>query len=216
MPRKQKKYHFIYKTTCLITGKFYVGMHSADNIEDGYLGSGKILGYSICRHGRENHVREILEFCSSREELKQREKEMVNEELLSQPLNINLKYGGEGGGKFYSVEHQRKCSIAGGKAMGKIAAQRLHSDPEIHRKIIETRKRNGSLFTLGMLGKNHTIEAKKKMSIRVSGHKNSQFGTCWVTDGMKPIKIHKERVDEFIQLGYSLGRKIHSSMEIFR
>jgi len=93
---KQKKYHYIYKTTCSVTGKFYVGMHSTDNLEDGYLGSGKILGYSRLKHGDENHVKEILEFCSSRDELKQREKDIVNEELLNHPLNINLKYGGEG------------------------------------------------------------------------------------------------------------------------
>ena len=80
MPRKQKKYHYIYKTTCKITGKFYVGMHSSDSLEDGYLGSGKILGYSRAKYGDENHVREILEFCVSREQLKSREKEIVNEE----------------------------------------------------------------------------------------------------------------------------------------
>ena len=93
MPRKQKKYHYIYKTTCKITGKFYVGMHSADSLDDGYLGSGKILGYSRAKYGDENHVREILELCVSREQLKSREKEIVNEEMLKDPLNINLKYG---------------------------------------------------------------------------------------------------------------------------
>ncbi|MFA9263238.1 MAG: hypothetical protein ACEQSB_08035, partial [Undibacterium sp.] len=65
---KQKKYHYIYKTTCKITNKFYVGMHSTDNLEDGYLGSGKILGYSRKKHGDENHVREILEYLPSRVE----------------------------------------------------------------------------------------------------------------------------------------------------
>ena len=94
---KQKKYHYIYKTTCIVNGKFYVGMHSTDNLEDGYLGSGKILGYSRKKHGDENHNKEIIEMCSDRPALKLREKEIVNEELLSHPLNINLKYGGEGG-----------------------------------------------------------------------------------------------------------------------
>ena len=43
MPRRSKTYHYIYRTTCLVTGKFYVGMHSTDNLDDGYLGPGKIL-----------------------------------------------------------------------------------------------------------------------------------------------------------------------------
>ena len=70
-------------------------MHSTDNLDDGYLGSGKILGYSRHKYGDENHVKEILEFLPSRDTLKLREKEIVNEEILSDPLNINLKYGGD-------------------------------------------------------------------------------------------------------------------------
>ncbi len=59
---KLKKYHFIYKTTNLINGKFYIGMHSTSNLKDGYLGSGKRLWFSIKYHGRENHIIEIKSF----------------------------------------------------------------------------------------------------------------------------------------------------------
>jgi hypothetical protein len=199
---KQKKYHFIYKTTCSITNKFYVGMHSTDNLNDGYLGSGKILGYSRKKYGDENHMLEILEHCHSREELKVREKEIVNEQLLSDPLNINLKYGGDGGRthvplpQFYS---------AGGKATWKQNLS-LTWTPEAKRKNVETRKKNGSLFTIGMLGKKHNPETKVKMSLSGSGEKNSQFGSCWITDGAKPIKIKKEQLDEYLAKGYSRGR----------
>jgi hypothetical protein len=58
--RKQHNYHYIYKTTCTITGKYYVGMHSSSNLEDGYIGSGKKLWNSVRKHGRENHIIEIL------------------------------------------------------------------------------------------------------------------------------------------------------------
>ena len=128
MPRKQKKYHYIYKTTCMITGKFYVGMHSTDNLDDGYLGSGKILGYSRKKYGDENHVREILEYLPSRGDLKVREKELVNEELLADPLNINLKYGGDGGwdhipkSKKY-LEQLRKAGENGGFAKRKFLSK---------------------------------------------------------------------------------------------
>jgi len=43
MPRKQKKYHYIYKTTNILNYKFYIGMHSTDDLDDGYVGSGKRL-----------------------------------------------------------------------------------------------------------------------------------------------------------------------------
>lgn len=94
---EKRKFHYIYKTTCSITNKFYIGMHSTDSLEDGYVGSGKLLWYSIHKHGKENHNTEILEFLSSREELKSREEHLVNEELLDQKLCMNLKLGGEGG-----------------------------------------------------------------------------------------------------------------------
>lgn len=55
---------YIYKTTCLATGKLYIGKHMAktDKVDKSYLGSGKLLKYAIERYGRENFVQEILEF----------------------------------------------------------------------------------------------------------------------------------------------------------
>ena len=52
--RKVKNIHYIYKTTCNITGRWYVGMHSTSNENDGYMGSGKRLRYSIRKYGKEN------------------------------------------------------------------------------------------------------------------------------------------------------------------
>ena len=47
MVRKEKQYHFIYKTINLISGKYYIGMHSTDDLEDGYMGSGNCLRLAI-------------------------------------------------------------------------------------------------------------------------------------------------------------------------
>ena len=32
-----KKYNFVYKTTNLLNNKYYIGVHSTDNLNDGYL-----------------------------------------------------------------------------------------------------------------------------------------------------------------------------------
>jgi hypothetical protein len=97
MPRKQKKYHYIYKTTNKVNGKYYIGMHSTSNLSDGYLGSGKKLWTSLYKYGKENHQIEFLEFLPNRKELKKREKEIVNKEVLKDPLCMNLNLGGTGG-----------------------------------------------------------------------------------------------------------------------
>ena len=71
MRRAQRiKYHYFYKTTCLITNRYYYGMHSTDNLDDNYIGSGMRLWHSINKYGRENHICEKLEFFDTREKLK--------------------------------------------------------------------------------------------------------------------------------------------------
>lgn len=67
MARKEKKFHYIYKTTCSVTNRYYIGIHSTDNLDDNYLGSGKILWFSLNYHGKENHTKEILKYCDTRE-----------------------------------------------------------------------------------------------------------------------------------------------------
>ena len=94
--RKEKKYHYIYKTTNIITNKYYIGMHSSDVLEDGYLGSGRRLRYSLNKYGKENHTREILEFCKTRKELKSREEEIVNLDEIAKTECMNLQLGGGG------------------------------------------------------------------------------------------------------------------------
>jgi hypothetical protein len=91
-------------------------MHKTNNLQDGYLGSGTILKRSLNKYGKENHTFEILEYLNDLESLIKREREIVNETLLSDKMCMNLKVGGLGGGGFCNEEHQRKCSIAGGKA----------------------------------------------------------------------------------------------------
>jgi hypothetical protein len=39
------------------------------------------------------------------------------------------------------------------------------------------------------------------------GEKNSQFGTCWVNDGSRPIKIRKDELQEYLDRGFIRGRK---------
>lgn len=93
---RMKKFNFIYKTTCTITGKWYIGMHSTDNLDDGYLGSGRLIQASVKKHGRKKHVIEILEHLPSREALIIREEELVTADLRSDPLCMNLRNGGTG------------------------------------------------------------------------------------------------------------------------
>lgn len=218
MPRKQKKHHFIYKTTNLINNKFYVGMHSTDNLEDGYFGSGKILKYSVRKHGISNHRFEILEFAESRESLKKREAEIVNEELLSDPLSMNLKYGGEGGwdqvNENTSSEERKRRQSKGAVNLN----LRAESDSELKQRMSNARQKNmkklhaeGAVKFNNFAGKEHSLESKSKigqsMKSAVLGERNSQFGTCWICFEDKVKKIKSVELEVWTNLGWQRGRK---------
>jgi hypothetical protein len=220
MPRKQHDYHFIYKTVNLVNNKFYIGMHSTSNLEDGYIGSGKRLWYSIKKHGRENFKMEILEFLPDRNSLKEREKEIVNSDLLKEELCMNLKIGGEGGG--FTLEQVKK----GGYIAGNILKNKIINDPEFRLLHIEKFKINCSKkfndknsetykkwLASSRFVSNHSEETKKligeKNSISQKGERNSQFGKCWIFHeklGNKSIK--KDELENYINCGWKLGRKM--------
>jgi hypothetical protein len=112
----QRKHHYIYRITRTDgSGKYYIGMHSTDDLEDGYFGSGSLLSKSIKKHGKDKHFKEILEHLPTREALKLREREIVNDRLLIDPKCMNLKIGGEGGWDNLndgSQLHKNRCSLA--------------------------------------------------------------------------------------------------------
>lgn len=88
------KYHILYKTTCLENGKFYIGIHSTNKLEDGYLGSGKALKRDIARLGKDKFKRKILSFGKSRKELIALEKQYVSDKEVSDLNCYNLIVGG--------------------------------------------------------------------------------------------------------------------------
>lgn len=118
---QNKIYHIVYCTKCIITKKWYIGVHSTNNLDDGYLGSGKVIKRSIKKYGAENHTKEILFNVDTREDALSLEATMVRESTLKLPRCMNLNPGGMAGnfgikpwntGKELSKEHIEKLSKA--------------------------------------------------------------------------------------------------------
>jgi len=91
-----KKYHIVYKTTNIVNNKIYVGLHSTDNIQDRYLGSGWVLKDAIKKYGRDKFIKEILYVFHTREEARIKEAEIVDEEFCKRLDTYNLTIGGMG------------------------------------------------------------------------------------------------------------------------
>lgn len=226
MARKKPHIHYIYKTTCNITKKYYIGMHSTINQNDGYMGSGKRLRYSIRKYGKENHTKEILEFLPSREELIIKEIDIVNKVLLSDKLCMNLKEGGQGG--FINENHRLKCSKAGNK----IFSEKLKNDPEFKKKFSDTKRKNLldeisdgrrrpiTDYSYNSTGKKHKESSKKligeKNSINQKGKKNSQYGTFWVNKNNVNKKIKSSELDLFLKDGWVRGVKSNLKGELVK
>ncbi len=214
--RREKKYHYIYKITNVLNNKYYIGMHSTDNLEDGYFGSGRKLSKAIKKYGKVNFKKEILEFLPNRSSLKEREKHLVNEDLLKDLLCMNLMIGGHGG---YS-EAGRLGGIKSALRTNKILKKRFKNEPLFlkayqERGFIQAKKnwKDGKYKPVHLYGKNngmynkhHSIETKYKMSKNHKGKSNSQFGTCWITNGKENKKVKKENL--ILEKGWFLGRTI--------
>ena len=91
----EKKYHYFYKITNSINCHFYYGIHSTDDLNDGYMGSGKRLHYAYKKYGIENFTKEILKFFETRKEASNYECEIVTEELVKNEECYNCILGGE-------------------------------------------------------------------------------------------------------------------------
>ena len=209
---KRSCFHFVYRTTNTINGKFYIGIHSTWSLDDGYLGSGTRLRRSIQKYGKEHFECKLLQFFTTRQEAFDSEVLEVSKHL-EDPLCMNLRPGGAGG---WTVEQQRKNS-----AKAQIAIRILWStDPEWARsrslKITEANKRRGvsPKFKYDWTGKHHAEKSKRRIgrknSVHQSGSGNSQYGKVWMMheERKESMRVTKDQVQQLTLDGWVMGRRM--------
>ena len=101
----------VYKTTCLINNKIYIGVHETKdpNIFDGYIGNSINIynhrwaldhpkfpfHYAVIKYGVHNFKRETLFQFNNRKEAYDKEAEIVTEEFIQSNNNYNVALGGD-------------------------------------------------------------------------------------------------------------------------
>lgn len=147
--------HYLYKTTNTLNGRYYVGRHSTETV-DNYLGSGVVLRKAIKKYGIENFTVEILQYYDTYDALIEAEKILV-ESVLMDPLSYNLGPGGPGGSVKKQWDAARKNKHS--EIMTKIHATEQFREM-MSKSIADLHKsRSGEYWTP------EGIEAKRKMMI---------------------------------------------------
>ena len=205
-------HYILYRVTNKVNGKIYVGVHKTPSLDDGYMGSGKVLRQAIKKHGLENFEKEILEIFNSAADMYAREKEIVTEEFIARDDTYNLRRGGTGGFDYIN-------SVLTSEQRAKNATEtRDYSDQEFRDRVSESQKnswksgnRPKSIFPPSAHVNNKTKEAICKIiasqkktyqrTLHQQGSKNSQFGSFWITDGASNKK-HRGEIPE----GWRRGR----------
>ena len=204
-------FYTIYKITNKINGKYYIGKHQTKNLNDGYMGSGKLIISALSKYGIENFTKEILFIFDNPQNMNDKEKELV----VINENSYNLCPGGHGGFGFindiglnwtpeknnkisgvknFTPEQRSLYGTKGGRSMAERTRERNKKGKGVH-------KETPQLFTESALKKKaETFKERKHQQ----GERNSQYGSRWVTDGVinKKIKKGQEIPDNF-KLGYT-------------
>lgn len=216
-------YYYLYQIRNIINNKIYVGVHKTPNLQDGYMGSGKVIRRAIKKYGIENFEKTYLFFFDSYEDALEKEKEVVTEEFLARPDVYNLRRGGSGGFDFInkqglSVRNITKENAVRLNRKAQDAQKRMFiEDEEFRNKKRANGRRLRASEGSGFAGRTHSVETKELLSElkrgKGKGNKNSQFGTCWIYNptSKENKKIKIEEIEEYLLNGWERGRKINQS-----
>ena len=85
---------------------YYIGVHSTDNIQDDYMGSGSYIRADMQLYGIENFTKEVLFDFKTRKEAFIKESELVTKKEIESNKCYNIILGG--GNPIFSFQTSRK------------------------------------------------------------------------------------------------------------
>ncbi len=196
MPGGFPIFYTVYEITNTLNGKVYVGKHQTENLDDGYMGSGKCLKHSINKYGEENFMKKILYVFETEGEMNLKESELVTEEFCSRDDNYNLCPGGQGGwgyiNKMVGSGEMTRDPIPGyTAAKDKLTVPRKHTSrtkSKISESIMMVRASGKMQHWSGRKHSAETIEKMKSSHAnKHQGSKNGNYRKNWFTNGVDNV-----------------------------
>lgn len=163
-------YGVIYKITNKINGHYYIGQTIRKGISFlNYYGSGNIIRNALNKYGKENFIKEILDFAKTKKDLNEKEKFWIS---YLKPI-YNISKGGNGGNLGEEVNKKISKSLKGKKFPDKIK----------HLFSIKYKGKNNPFY-----GRKHTPETREKMkknSKHLSGKEAPMYGKKHTKETLK-------------------------------
>jgi group I intron endonuclease len=101
----------IYKTTNIINGMWYIGKD--EHNDPGYLGSGVYLSRAVAKYGKNNFVKEILDYAKTPRELALLEAEYIKRyNATSDNMSYNIALGGFGGNTLAGMDDEDRAKFS--------------------------------------------------------------------------------------------------------
>jgi hypothetical protein len=220
---------FIYKTTNLINGKWYIGKHERN--DSNYFGSGKLLSLAIKKYGKENFKREILAESNNTEELNNLEIKFIREtNAIKDPMSYNIAAGGKGGNTYAGLtELEIKNAVEKAQSKKEKHYTQYMNDFEYQEyvnKKIESFKNTRSSMTDEELSnwennringfKNRTLEEETERRKNISksrlGEKNHNFGKKMSADTKEKLSKSKKSKTYEDLMGSELAQIVKKRM----
>jgi hypothetical protein len=208
--KEEKRYNYFYKITNKLNGKYYYGVHTTNNLDDGYFGSGTAISGAVQKYGKGNFIKENLKFFSTSEEAFDYESKIVDKDLIKDPNCYNIKPGGGGG---YSI----------GKATVKDKDGNMYqidkSDPRYNKELtpVSTGRKHVFKQIEGEFINKYVLKEEVDLYLDngwVLGTPNE--GKVWIRlenesgEIVSRKMINGKELDKYLQKGWLLGGKISS------
>ncbi len=219
------QYHIIYIVINLVNGKFYVGYHTTKNINDGYLGSGSRMLKVIKKYGSEKLFRLDCEFYRTKDDMKMREKEIVDEKFIEDYKDDCYNFsvgGGEGWDSLHKSPRAKEIYKLIGKKNSKLMKElynRMTSEEKekFREKQRKISNRPDVIAKKSLAGKNQikNMTEGEKLVVSKKLKKNMENRT-WINNGERNLRIKNENLSSYLSSGWKLKMIFYRTKSIHR
>lgn len=105
---ENQQYHYFYKIVNKLNGRYYYGIHSTKNLDDGYKGSGINIRKAIQKYKTNNFEKPIIKFFHTRLQLLQHESVVITVQVVNDRKSYNATLGGKNAIKMCIADNRKQ------------------------------------------------------------------------------------------------------------